>query len=429
MRDPLHLLYGARSYPAMSHPLSDPAVSAVAALLGGLQVIHPSGARILEIGCASGHNLIPLAMRWPDARFVGIDFSELAIRQARDLAEVAGLSNMEFHALDLRDFKHDGEPFDYIIAHGFFSWVPDDVKAALLEFCEENLAPSGIATISFNAEPGWQARFPVIHKVRAIQQAGAENEMAALAILREVTEQGSPEIAIIDDMMAKGPGILPFDDFAPVNDPWSLERFVQAAAEVHLNWLGESDPSTNETSSGRSFHSAVLCRAEAPLEERVTWSSLKRIFMRTETTPNTSDPFLEALSRTAPRCVSVEELQALLPDLEPRELGQRILNGIRRGWILPRIEAIHFDPEPPEKPKLDRFRLECARRGLPLVDAWHRPCSFPKLHFDVLARMDCSHTQNELAAFAADHCAELDFTPWLMHLAERGMFDSVDKRH
>ena len=345
------------------------------------------------------------------------------------MAEVADLSNMEFHALDLRDFKHDGEPFDYIIAHGFFSWVPDDVKVALLEFCEENLAPSGIATISFNAEPGWQARFPVIHKVRAIQQAGAENEMAALAILREVTEQGSPEIAIIDDMMAKGPGILPFDDFAPVNDPWSLERFVQAAAEVHLNWLGESDPSTNETSAGRSFHSAVLCRAEAPLEERVTWSSLKRIFMRTGTTPNTSDPFLEALSRSAPRCVSVEELQALLPDLEPRELGQRILNDIRRGWILPIIEAIHFDPEPPEKPKLDPFRLECARRGLPLVDAWHRPCSFPSIHFDVLARMDGSHTQNEHAAFAADHCAELDFTPWLRHLSERGMFDSVDTRH
>jgi trans-aconitate methyltransferase len=76
MHDPLQQLYRARSYPAMSHPLSDPAVSSVAALLGGLHVKHPSGARILEIACSSGHNLIPLAMRWPDARFVGIDFSD-----------------------------------------------------------------------------------------------------------------------------------------------------------------------------------------------------------------------------------------------------------------------------------------------------------------------------------------------------------------
>jgi SAM-dependent methyltransferase len=422
MHDPLKQLYGARSYPAMSHPLSDPAVSSVAALLGGLHVKHSSGARILEIGCASGHNLIPLAMRWPNARFVGIDFSDPAIRNARELADITGLTNMEFQAVDLRDFKNAGEPFDFIIAHGFFSWVPDGVKAALLEFCSEHLAPLGIATISFNAESGWRARFPVIQKVRAIQQAGAENEMAALAILREVTDMDSPDIAIIDDMMAKGPEILPFDDFAPINDPWPLDRFVLAAAEADMHWLGESDPSTNETSDNRSFHSAVLCRAEAPLEERVTWAGLKRIFMRIGLAPNESNPVLEAISRAAPRCVSVEELRVLLPNMEPRELGQRILDGIRRGWILPRIEAVDYDPSPPERPALDPFRLECARRRLPLVDAWHQPCSFPSRHFEVLALMDGSHDQKALADFAASHCAELDFTPWLRHLAARGMF-------
>jgi SAM-dependent methyltransferase len=422
MRDPLHQLYAARPYPAMSHPLSDPAMTSVAALLGGLQVKHPSEARILEIGCASGHNLIPLAMRWPNARFVGIDFSSQAIQQARNLADVAALTNIEFHAVDLRDFNNAGEPFDFIIAHGFFSWVPDEMKAMLLEFCYDHLAPSAIATISFNAEPGWRARFPVIQKTRAIMQAGAEDEMAALAILREVTEADSPEIAIIDDMMAKGPAVLPFDDFAPVNDPWSLDRFVMAAADSHLQWLGESDPSTNETAVGRSFHSAVLCRAEAPLEQRVTWSSLKRIFMRMGTVPNDNNPVLEVLSCAAPRCISVEELQASLPNMAPGELGQRILDGIKRGSILPRIENVDYDSEPPLKPKLDPFRLECARRKLPLVDAWHRPCSFPEPHYELLARMDGSHDQKALANFAAGHCAELAFIPWLRHLAFRGMF-------
>jgi SAM-dependent methyltransferase len=406
----------------MSHPLSDPAVSSVAALLGGLNVSHPSKARILEIGCSSGHNLIPLAMRWPNARFVGIDFSEPAIRMARELAGVAGLTNMEFHAVDLRDFKNTGEPFDFIIAHGFFSWVPDEVKAALLKFCETNLASSGIATISFNAEPGWQARFPVIQKVRAILQAGAEDEVSALAILREVTDPGSPEIAIIDDMMAKGSAILPFDDFAPINDPWPLDRFVLAAAEVHLHWLGESDPSMNEPSSEQTFHSAVLCRAEAPLERQVTWAGLQRIFMRLGAMPNESNPIMDAISRAAPRCVSLEELQAWLPDMERSKLGQHILEGIRRGWILPRIEANAYDPEPPQKPRLDRFRLECARLKLPLVDAWHRPCLFPDLHFEVLALIDGSQDQRALADFAAGRCPELNFTPWLQHLAGRGMF-------
>jgi SAM-dependent methyltransferase len=422
MHDPLKQLYVARPYPAMSHPLSDPAVSSVAALLGGLHVTHPSAARILEIGCSSGHNLIPLAMRWPEARFVGIDFSDSAIQQARKLAELAGVTNIEFHAADLRDFKHAGESFDFIIAHGFFSWVPDEVKAALLQFCENHLAPSGIATISFNAEPGWRARFPVIQKARAILQAGAEDEMAALTILREVTEASSPEIAIIDDMLAKGPAVLPFDDFAPINDPWPLDRFVLTAAESHLNWLGESDPSTNETAAERGFHSAVLCRAEAPLDQRVNWSTLKRIFMRAGSIPSDGNPVLDVISAASPLCVSLDELQESLPNMEPRQLGQRILDGIRRGWISPRIEAVTYDPRPPMKPMLDRFRLECARRRLPLVDAWHLPCSFPPRHFEVLARMDGSLDQPELAAFAASNCAELDFHPWLGHLAARGLF-------
>lgn len=406
----------------MSHPLSDPAVSPVAALLGGLQVDDPSKARILEIGCSSGHNLIPLALRWPDARFTGIDFSDPAINQARELADLAGLTNIEFHALDLRDFHHGGEPFDFIIAHGFFSWVPDEVKAALLDFCGRILAPSGIATISFNAEPGWRARLPVIQKARAIMQAGAEDELIALAILRDVTVPGSPEIAIIDDMIAKGPDILPFDDFAPVNDPWPLDRFVHAAAAAGLRWLGESDPSANEPSPDKTFHSAVLCRADASLEKRVRWSMLQRIFMRPGDVHETDDPIPDALSRAAPCCVSLDELQAMLPDMTSQELGQRVLDGIRRGRILPRIEPLRFNPEPPEKPMLDPFRLECARRKLPLVDAWHRPCSFPERHYEVLARMDGGQDQQALAHFAASHSPDLDFNPWLRHLASRGMF-------
>ncbi|MBC8125621.1 MAG: class I SAM-dependent methyltransferase, partial [Gloeobacteraceae cyanobacterium ES-bin-144] len=88
MSDLIHELYETRAYPAMSHPSSDPALTAVAALLAGLRVRHPSQSKILEIGCASGLNLIPLAIRWPQSRFVGIDLSGPAIQQARELSEV-----------------------------------------------------------------------------------------------------------------------------------------------------------------------------------------------------------------------------------------------------------------------------------------------------------------------------------------------------
>ena len=421
MPDPVQTLYETRAYPAMSHPLADPAVSSVAALLGGHQPRLPDGSAILEIGCASGHHLIPLAMRWPEARLVGIDLSVAAIRQARELAAAAGVTNVEFHEGDLRDFKNAAEPFDFIIAHGFFSWVADDVKRSLLDYCAGNLSAEGIATISFNAESGWRERFPVIEKVRAILRAGAADEMAALAILRSVTAAESPDMAVIDDMMAKGPEILAFDDFAPVNDPWPLERFVRVAAGAGLRWLGDSDPSAND-GVARTFHSAVLCHAGAPRAERVSWGVLRRIFLRLAAGEPGADPVLEAISWAAPGCASLEDLQALLPDMEPRELGARVLDGIRRGLILPRIESPNHDPEPPAWPRLDRFRLECARRRLPLVDAWHRPCAFPERHYEVLAQMDGTNDQQTLASIAARNCPELDFRPWLRHLAGRGMF-------
>lgn len=448
MPDVIHELYEKQIYPPMSHPLSDPAVSAVAARIGGLEVPHPRRARILEIGCCSGHNLLPLARRWPESRFVGIDLAERSIDEARERAAQAGIGNVEFIAGDLRDFEPVDGPFDIIIAHGFFSWVPDEVKAALLVFCRRHLSPSGIATISFNLECGWQPRLPVIAKVRAIQQARGGGEVDALEILASLTEPADPEAAIIADMLAKGPAILAFDDFGPVNDPWPLDRFAEAAANAGLRWLGESDPGANipsalgeavlgelrrrvtdplalqlavDEASGRTFRSGVLCRDDAPVAERISSGLVLDFAVRAgveSLDPGANDIF-QRIQAFAPACVPVSEIIA---DLDPRMAARQIFDGITRGWIRPRIEPVSFDSGPPEFPKLDPFRLLCARSGLPIVDVWHGPCDFPRPHFDVLAMMDGSRSRRELAAFAARHCPELAYEPWLAHLAGRGFF-------
>ncbi len=450
MPDTIRELYSTRDYPAMSHPSSDPAVCATAALLGGLAVPPPSAARFLEIGSSSGHNLIPLAMRWPHGRFTGIDLSDRAIGLARDLVSAAHAENIGFHVADLRDFKPSDRPWDYIIAHGFFSWVPDDVKSALFTFCRENLSPAGIATISFNLECGWLPRFPVIEKVHAIQGAGAADEMTALAVLRSVTPPESPELAVIDDMLAKGPDILPFDDFAPINDPWPLDRFIRVAAAAGLRCLGESDPGQNvpqyldapilenlrnragdplsfliaaDAAAQRTFRTLVLCRDDAPVEKRNPLECVT--FMSVRKSPEARSignlgP-LRGLDSNHHASVPVEGLLEQAGRDRPEAL-RRIFEGIQEGWILSRIEPLSFDPAPPAFPKLDTFRAECARRRLPLVDVWHRPCMFPPRHYEILAAMDGSRSLAELAAFSAGHSPELAFGPWLRHLAGRGMF-------
>jgi len=60
-----------------------------------------------------------------------------------------------------------------------------------------------------------------------------------------------------------------------------------------------------------------------------------------------------------------------------------------------------------------------------LVDVWHRPCSFPTNHYQLLAEMDGSRSQSDLGGISKQNCPELAFEPWLRHLAARGMFTSA----
>ena len=163
MSDPVHELYQSHAYPAMSHPSTDPAVTSVCAELAGLEITPPSGAAILEIGCATGHNLLPLAARWPDSRFTGIDFSKAAIDEARETARLTGLTNVDFIEADLQDFDPgDAIRYDHIIAHGVYSWVPETVRQSLLDFCAAKLSLQGVAYISYNTLPGWSLRKSIV---------------------------------------------------------------------------------------------------------------------------------------------------------------------------------------------------------------------------------------------------------------------------
>ena len=118
-------------------------------------------------------------------------------------------------------------------------------------------------------------------------------------------DEEDPGIAIIEDMLAKGPAILACDDFAPVNDPWPLDRFVQAACNAGLRWLGESDPGENlpaelsdefllelrnqvkdplgfqlavDEALERKFRSGILCRDDAPVAGRVSLEKVMEFF-------------------------------------------------------------------------------------------------------------------------------------------------------
>lgn len=449
-------LYASRVYPPMSHPSADPALLAVAARLGGLEVVRPETARILEIGCAGGHHLISLARRWPGSKCQGIDLGAEAVAEAQRRAAASGTGNATFEAVDLREFVPVAGGYDFIIAHGFLSWVPGAVQDALFEFCRRHLAPAGVAVISYNVLPGWEARLEVVRRVLVVQRAHGGEVTEVLERLRPVVDDISQEAValrlVIDDMLAKGEEILPFDDFAPVNDPWSFERFFRTATVAGLHYLGEADPAENRPElpggdevlqstagdplamqgeidrlTGRMFRSSLVCRADAPVVAGFSGRVVLDFSLRRGVSPPADAAWVAramdgVLARLGPGAVPFELLARELPGVASSELARVILEGIGRGWVRARVGDVVFDPVPPAVPVLDAFRLLCAREKLPVVDAWLVPCSFPHSHYEVLARMDGGLDAAGLERLARERCPELQFWPWLKHLAMRGLF-------
>jgi SAM-dependent methyltransferase len=74
--------------------------------------------RVLELGCAQGDNLIPMAASLPGARFVGIDLSPRHIAEGRAAIAELGLENIELRVQDILDVSPGLGSFDFIVAHG-----------------------------------------------------------------------------------------------------------------------------------------------------------------------------------------------------------------------------------------------------------------------------------------------------------------------
>jgi len=156
--DPLLASY--EEIPYESTPIHDahPDVMGTTALLLGLDPPPVPASRILELGCSTGGNLITIALAFPKATFVGIDLSPRQIAQGQAIVEKLGVKNVSLDAKSILDINPDFGQFDYIICHGVYSWVPEEVRKKILSICSKNLSPAGLAYISYNTYPGWHVR-------------------------------------------------------------------------------------------------------------------------------------------------------------------------------------------------------------------------------------------------------------------------------
>ncbi len=142
-------------YESFSYAQTHPERLYTVAKLFGHEAPDFRKAKVLELGCAAGGNLLPLAVMYPDGDYTGIDLSHEQIELAIQQKNALGLSNIRFECMDIMDVTKDFGEYDYIIVHGILSWVPDHVGEKIMDICRDNLSGNGLAVVSYNTLPGW----------------------------------------------------------------------------------------------------------------------------------------------------------------------------------------------------------------------------------------------------------------------------------
>jgi 2-polyprenyl-3-methyl-5-hydroxy-6-metoxy-1,4-benzoquinol methylase len=144
--------YDTIPYAAQPNPASHPAHLAAVATLFGLDPPAVHRCRTLEVGCSDGANLIPMAVSLPEASFVGFDLAARPTAAAQATVAELGLANIRFAQQDLAALPADIGTFDYIVAHGVYSWVPAPVRDARLALASQHLAPDGVMLARWQAK-------------------------------------------------------------------------------------------------------------------------------------------------------------------------------------------------------------------------------------------------------------------------------------
>ena len=249
-------IYSELGYKSMPFPYTTPATLEAYAALVGVSAPNPKTARVLELGATYGGNIISQALFNPDATFVGIELSQEQVEKGNEVIANAGLTNVSLIQSDIASIGSEIGTFDYIIAHGVYSWVDDGVKDALLRLIDEHLAEDGIAYISYNTYPGWhtmdevrqlmmfsnrdKAQFNHKEKVLHGKTVGS---IVGSQILKydNLKERNSKFLGALRSVMQKDEYYVGHDHLEPNNDPVYFYQFNDHLGAHNLAYLCDAD--------------------------------------------------------------------------------------------------------------------------------------------------------------------------------------------
>lgn len=253
-------------------------------------------------------------MAWalPKASFIGVDLAKEPIGRGQKIIDQLGISNVRLITASASEIDPTWGKFDYIIAHGLYSWVPSEVREHIMRLCRECLAPEGVAFVSYNAMPGCHLRAMTREMMQfhirgltspeeQIAQARALLHFLATTDCKADDEYRVWLKAELGRVLRHDDGHFFHDDLAEINDPFYFTQFMAKAESHGLQYLGEADfqeMSDHLTAQGggealqrlsthriireqyvdflkcRRFRQTLLCHREAKLLEKPDWRAV-----------------------------------------------------------------------------------------------------------------------------------------------------------
>ncbi len=256
----LYSSYDTVEYDSYPFQQAHPDRLATIGVLLGMNPADANGCRVLELGCSSGGNLIPMADQLPGASFVGVDASSKAIDKGLQTVAALGLRNIELRHANILHLDESLGKFDYIITHGVFSWVPTAVQDKMLWLLANLLNENGVGYISYNTYPGWHFRGMIrdvmVYHARFFDSPDTQvHESRALVdfLAKTVPVQENPYGLLLSNelkLLQEKPAYYLYHDFLEEhNSPAYFYQFANRARQAGLQYLGEADFSSMSASN------------------------------------------------------------------------------------------------------------------------------------------------------------------------------------
>lgn len=457
-------------YPALPSQHTHADRLATVGKLFGMQPAPMENCRVLEIACSDGGNLIPMAYALPSSRFVGLDLAAGSIAAGQRAAADLGLDNLALHACDLREVGADWGEFDYIVAHGLYSWVPEEVRESLLAVCGERLASEGVAYISYNAYPGGHVRqmvremvlFHTRHAETAQERMGQARQF--LENLLKVRGPSQPWLAVRDEearlILDQEDASLYHDDLAEWNQCFYFHEFAAAAGRHGLQYLGEAelhkmfDPKGTvgafqgdlidyeqylDFMNPRRFRRTLLCRADRPLRRQISPEPMLGFLFSApgrrlengqiegarkvciETSNEAVISVATALGEVYPLPAPFEKLVSYAGSAEV--LSQMLYEMMLLGFVNLHVFDFPCQRTVTERPRASRLVRYQAPRSKAVASACHIATNLDDVSRRLVELLDGTRSHDELAAALDVENAREALGPCLERMATHGLLE------